>query len=136
MNPASIDVKDLLVTEGIGTFGENLFVGKEPAQPNECITIYDTTAGEQNPKLAIDEVSIQVRVRSANYMGGYSRANSVKISLEGRSPITLNTTNYIAFWATSISFVHYDENDRAIFTINFRITRLPSEQNSGNRQNY
>ena len=115
MNAASVDIKDLLVIEGIGVFGENLFVGKEPSQPNECITLYDTTAGEQNPKLAIDEVSLQVRVRSATYIDGYSKANSVKVALEGRSSIMLGTTNYIGFWATSISFVHYDENDRAIF---------------------
>ena len=42
MNAPSEDTKDMLVAGGLGlTFGGNLHIGKEPASPRNCVTIFD-----------------------------------------------------------------------------------------------
>ncbi len=135
MNPVSVDIKDFLVSQQAGEFGVDLFIGKEPSDPANCLTLFDTGGGEQNAKLALDDTDLQIRVRDVNYLDGYAKLNSVKLLLEGKESFVVNANKYIGIWATSnIAFMKRDENDRSIFTANFRLTREPSE--TGNRQNY
>lgn len=134
MNPVSVDVKDLLEEAELGTFGDDLFIGKEPSYPDECIVIYDTGGADQNPKLAIDENTIQLRCRSNDYLTPYNKLQAIKLFLEGKSAVMLDGVKYVGFWAFSnIMFLNYDENDRAIWVANFRIIREPDLANVGNR---
>ena len=136
MRPMSLDFKDLLVAEGIGNFGIDLFVGKEPTSPANCVTIYDTGGGEQNSKLAIDESSVQIRSRNLDYLQGYQKLNIIKNFIEGKKPTVVDGTKYIGFWTSSnIAFVKYDDNDRSVWTVNFRINREPAKGETGNREN-
>lgn len=133
MNPASVDIKDILVTAGVGTFaatsGWAIYISREPSEPDTCITIYDTGGPGANPKWLIEEPSIQVRVRGAKlgYLAAYQKADAVKQALLGRAKQTVNSTVYVSFTMLSeIAHIGYDENSRPLFTINFNIIREPS----------
>lgn len=135
MNPTSVDIKDLLVQAGVGVFSTDLFIGREPAQPSNCITVYDTGGGAQNPRFAIDEANIQVRARNIGYTDGYGKLEQVKKALEGLPQTTVNNATYIGIWAsTNIAFLKYDEQERAMFSINFRVQRQPTQADAGRRQ--
>ena len=75
MNATSVDIKDMLEAEsGLNlVFGVNLFVGREPSNPSDCVTIFDTLG--MPPQLTFDaseryeKPSIQIRVRSISYTG-------------------------------------------------------------------
>ena len=146
MNPVSVDIKDMLVGAMLGTFGEDIFISREPAEPENCVTIYDTGGDNQDPKFALDEAYFQVRSRNLDYATGYQKLEAIKLELEGK-PETLirdpdnpdNNTNllvtYLGIWAyTNIAFVQYDQNDRVIFVLNFRTIREPIQAEVGNRQ--
>lgn len=133
MAAPSVDIKDILVSDGIGTFTDDIHISKEPASPDNVITIYDTGGQEANPKWSIDRPSVMIRVRNNNYLNGYSKCKDIKDSLLGLSKQTINSTEYIAIWLQGeINFIEYDDNNRAIFTLNFNINREPPA--SGNRQ--
>lgn len=127
MNAPSEDIKDILVTAGIGVFGTDLFIGREPTQPNDCITIYDTGGGEPNPKWLQDEVTIQIRSRAEDYQTAYTNIYNARDKLLGRPAEVVNTTNYIGFWATTdIMAIEKDKKERSILVVNFRIVREPA----------
>ena len=127
IKPTSVDIKDMLVSDGIGTFGTDIFIGREPDEPNNCITIYDTGGGEPNAKWREDNPTIQIRVRNSSYESGYDKIIGVRDKLLGRPPETVNTTDYIGIWASSdIIPMERDNQERSIFVTNFRIIREPS----------
>lgn len=135
MNPVSVDIATLLVNGGLGTLGQDIFIGTEPADVRECLTIYDTGGANQNPKFALDEATFQVRCKSANYLTGYEQLSQVKFIVEGRQPEVINDTKYLGFWTTSnIVFMARDGRCNFIWVVNFRVTREPGESSLGHRQ--
>jgi hypothetical protein len=135
MNPLSVDIKDLLESSNLGIFGTNLFIGKEPTSPSNCVTLYDTGGSEQNARLALDEGTIQVRSRNTDYRLGYDILDSIKMNIEGRNSIEINETIYVGFWTISnIAYITQDDIGRSIFTINFRVMREPKVSDRGHRQ--
>ena len=126
-NPVTVDMKDILVAFGYGTFGDTIHIGKEPDKPANCITLYDMGGLEQNAKISLDNIRFQVRVRNKSYINGYNILDRIKRELDGRPPGTINGSRYVGYWATSyIIFLERDESDRAIFVCNFRVIREPA----------
>ena len=73
MNAPSEDIKDMITqSDGIGTFGEDVFISSEPASPDICTTIYDT--GGLPVDLATDLYYPTVQIRLRGRVGGYSAA--------------------------------------------------------------
>lgn len=135
MNSLSIDIISILKTQNPDEFSDNIFVGKEPILPNDCITIYDTGGVEQNPKLALDDATLQIRSRNIDYAKGFSKLSKVKLAIEGLGKTVLDNSVILGVWCNSnIAFMKYDVNDRAIFTINVRVIREPTALSVGNRQ--
>jgi len=133
MNPASEDLKDILVTAGIGTYaatsGWAIYVSKEPKSPDTVVTLYDYSGADPSPKFLRDNPNVQVRVRGAKeaYKAGWTKAQAVKDALLGLPGQTINATKYVGVWMQSdINFINYDDNNRPLFTLNFRITREPA----------
>ncbi len=130
MNAPSEDVKDMLVAEGsLGlTFGTNLFVGKEPAKHDNCVTIFDT---DNTAQLTLDgdnddyySPSIQIRVRNNAYITGYDLIHDIMTSLHGRDHETWNGTLYtIIYCSSGPALLDWDDNNRARFIINFNLQR-------------
>lgn len=132
MNPASVDVKDVLVAAGVGTFaatsGWAIYIGKAPDKPNTTITLYDYGGSPPAPNMLIDEPALQVRVRGnpGGYPAAYSKIIEVRDTLHGFVRQTVNGTHYLAiFAAQDPNLLQYDESNRPIFTLNFEITREP-----------
>lgn len=129
MNITSEDIKDILIGESsLGlTFGTNLFIGKEPAGKDNCATIIDSYG--LPPQLTFDRTekyeypSIQILVRNNDYVAGLTLCYNIKDVLHGYSN-TINGTFYsVVRCSGDAAFLQWDENDRAVFSINFLIQR-------------
>lgn len=130
MNPASVDIKDLVEADsGLGlTFATDLFIGREPAAPDNCVTIFDTPGGSpmQTFKQGEDYYypSIQIRVRNTNYLTGWDLINDIKVLLHNRAQETVNGTLYSVIICTQEpALLDWDENDRARFVTSFDLQR-------------
>jgi len=130
MGPQSEDIKDMLVAESsLGLiFATSLFIGLEPATPDETVTIFDTMGFPDQLTLTPGEVyeypSIQIRVRSNDYMTGWTLAHDIKTSLHGRAQETWNGTLYsVIYTPGGVAFLDWDDSDRARFIINFNLQR-------------
>lgn len=129
MNSSSVDIKDYLESSASATglvFNTDLFISREPEEPDAVVTIYDTTGEDAQANYVYKKPNIQVRIRSPrqDYITGYATAESIFDALHGLANITINSTRYIGIWAIGdINLIMWDENDRAILTVNFRIHR-------------
>lgn len=130
MNAPSEDIKDMLEAESSSlglTFATNLFIGKEPMLPKNCVTIFDTpgfpsylglnTVGYEYP-------SIQIRVRNSGYINGWNLANDIKNLLHGKKQETWNGTLYtVIICSSGPALLDWDDNNNARFIINFNLQR-------------
>lgn len=130
MNPASKDIKDMLVADsslGLG-YATDLFIAKEPKAPSECVTIYDTPSFPPdltlNPAEKYNYSSVQIRVRNKAYFAGMALAMTIMESLHGRAQETVNGTLYTVIRATGEPApIGFDENNRILIVINFNLQR-------------
>jgi hypothetical protein len=129
MNDASYDIKDMLEAAGLGlVFKTNMFVAKEPTNPDNVVTIY-TTSGFA-PERTLDNGSwyyrsaVQIRVRNNGYSTGMALATNIMTSLHNRANTEWNDTLYTVIQAVGepVPFA-WDENNRTIIIINFNLQR-------------
>ena len=129
MNSSSVDIKAILEYESsIGlVFGTNLFIGREPAKPDNCVTIYDTPS--YGPDLTMDKQSyerpsIQIRVRNENYVAGWTMIQHIMDHLHGRAQETWNGTLYsLIACSGGPALLDWDENNRVRFILNLNLQR-------------
>jgi len=137
MSVPSIDIKDLLAADaGLAlTFATNLFIGLEPAEPDDCVTIYDTpgrpTLAVVDPKASTDNnyyyPSVQIRVRNQSYETGWDLIHDIEVLLHGKAHFTANGFKYESILTFSPpSFLMWDENRRASFVTTLDLQRQPS----------
>jgi hypothetical protein len=130
MNPPSQDIKDFLVAAGVGTFGTDLFVSKEPAADADgnipTTTVYDTGGFDPEAQYVYDRPTVQVRVRGARggYLAAYAKAQAARTALRTIFNETKNGTRYIGIWILGdIVALGDDEKGRPVLTLNIRIHR-------------
>ena len=126
MNPASEDIKDILVADGVGAFGTDLFISLMPETPDACVSIYDTGGMDPILNYVYDYPTVQVRIRGAifGYQNAWDKAKEVKDALHGLTNETWNSTRYIQIGCVGdIMFIHYDDNNRPTLTVNFLVHR-------------
>jgi hypothetical protein len=130
MNSPSEDIKDMLESDpGLAlTFATDLFIGKEPPEPDNCVTIFDTPG--RPPQLTFKKEedyfypSIQIRIRNNDYRDGWSLINEIKIYLHGKAHETWNSTVYeLIRCEIEPAFLNWDENNRAWFVTSFEVQR-------------
>ena len=131
MNATSEDIKDMLEAESsLGlVFPTNLFIGREPTKPDDCVTIFDTPGGP--PMIALSKAdsdyyypSVQIRVRNNDYTVGWDLINAIKVLLHGSGPEVWNGTTYTAIMCAQEPFpLGWDEHSRVWFVANFNIQR-------------
>jgi len=131
MNPASVDIAKLLTDESdLGlTFAEDVFVGKEPAVPNNTITVFDTPGRPPGVVLSGSTQycfpSCQIRVRSVDYLDGWSLINKIKDVLHGRNNEIVAGTKYLSIICAQEPFFHdWDAENRVRFITTFDIERV------------
>jgi len=131
MNPASVDIKDKIieVTPSLGlTFATNLFIGKEPSEPDNCVTIFDTPGypplASFDGLLQYDKPSVQIRVRNLSYLVGWTLIDHIKRVLHNRSFTMLNGTIYTnVLCSQEPALLDWDANNRARFVATFDVQR-------------
>ncbi len=129
MNSVGEDIKTLLAAESAGyVLGTNVFVGKEPASPDNCITIFDTPGFP--PQLTTDRTevyeypTIQIRVRDRGYQNGFTVINDIKTLLHGVGQTTINGTFYSLISCSSgPALLDWDEKERCRWIANFMVQR-------------
>jgi hypothetical protein len=129
MNSSSKDIKHMLEADsGLSlTFATNLFIGKEPVKPDNCVTIFDTTGN--GPYLGLDTTgyyypSIQIRVRNKNYNTGLTLIQNIMIFLHAKHQEQESGTLYSLIQCPSEpAFLDWDDNGNARFVCNFNIQR-------------
>ena len=133
MNAPSYDIAEILEaygeSSGLGLdYAADLFIGKEPDRPNNCVTIFDTpgfppylsVAGETG----YEYPSIQIRVRNVKYTDGWAQAEAIKTVLHGMNNTTVNGTLYTVIYCSSgPALLDWDDNGRARFILNFNLQR-------------
>jgi len=126
MSAITEDIKTMLVSELGYVFADNLHIGKQPDEPSNCVTLYDT-GNSPIPDLCKDIVesgSIQIRVRGNDYPTGSSSAQEIVDQLNARSNETINGNFYLSIIvANGPVLLEYDHKNRVQFVINLEILR-------------
>jgi len=129
MNAGSIDIKDMLVAETdlALVFTTNLFIGREPAEPHNVVTIYDTNTSPPHTTFdgqVYNYDTVQIRVRNKKYLDGYVLSQKIKEALHARAQETWSGTLYSVILCTSgPAMLGWDDNNRVLFSINFQLQR-------------
>ena len=133
MNCSSEDIRHILESKDDSsgafdlTFGTDLFIGKEPATPKNCVTIFDTSG--MPPALGLttqgyEYPSIQIRVRNTKYINGWNLIEDIKTHLHGLAQQTVNGTLYSVIYCSSgPALLDWDDNGNCRFVCNFSIQR-------------
>jgi len=139
-NPASQDIAQILITAGIAVVGATstqwgISAGSMPDSPNTSIMVTDQGGLDANPALGIDDLFIQVLIRSSvdDYQGGMVKAQAIKDILLGIAKQTVGGTVYVGITMRGdIISLGPDERRRYRFSTNWRVWRSPT--NTTNRQ--
>lgn len=132
MNAASIDIAGMLAADTIITpalvLGTNLFVNKQPSEPDAAVTIFDTPTYPPSTSLSGQETylynSIQIRVRGNDFAAGYALSEKIMTSLHGRAQQPWGGALYSAIICSNPPvLLEYDDNNRFHIIINFEIQR-------------
>jgi hypothetical protein len=128
MSPAD-DVREMLEAESLGlTFQTNLFVGREPSQPDNCVSIFDIPS-YMPPELTLENdadlhyPSIQIRVRNKSYITGYDLIFDIMKTLHGRGPETWNGMVYSAIICVGDPMLLDWEQNRCRWVCSFNLIR-------------
>jgi hypothetical protein len=149
MNPPTIDIRDVLESEGIGVFGAEkgwaIFIGREPDQPTNVITLFDTGGGspqipmdstvtkdgssDKHRKGFVEFANVQIRVRSKEYISVYAKVEQIRKALANRGVFFSldNSAKYLNIEMQSDPlYVGEDDKRRQIFSLNIVATREPT----------
>jgi hypothetical protein len=131
MNSPAKDIANMLDGDsGLGlTLLTDLFYSRMVSDPQNAVAVFDT--GGANPMLQYNKArsqyyypSINIQVRNVDYDAGHAVATAIRLFLHGERAITVGDTYYALIKSTNEpQLLHYDENDRAVFIINFDIQR-------------
>jgi hypothetical protein len=119
------DIAAYMATRSLGTVGTDIFVGEMPDSPNNCVALYqyqgeppELVGGLENPRLT-------VRVRNTTYSDGQNKARDVLKALHTLNEQTLGGRRYLYIKAAgSISQLGRDRENRALFTVEFIVTKI------------
>jgi len=133
-NPASVDIKDILLINEASPldsleFATNLFIGNEPSKPDTCVTIFDTPGFAPDkhfdPTDRYYRPSIQIRVRSKDYVTAYTLVNAIKMALHNLH-LAINDTVYTAIYCSQEpALLDWDQNGRCRWVCSFDMQRRP-----------
>jgi len=132
MRSPAHDIAEYLEDQGVDT---TVYVNEEPDSPDNCVTIYDTQGAEPPLQdIELYEPTIQVRVRNTDHATGYQKMREIVDLLilpTTRDLGASDDTRYIGIWATTdILSIGRDDNNRHVFTSNYRINRQPLEEST------
>lgn len=127
MKPASIDLKDILVSGSDFEFGTDLFISVMPQNPHNCISIFDTSNATiqntlDNAKYHYE--SVMIWVRNDNYENAFNIANQIVTILDGKANFNINGTRYLYCSLRSGINAIGEFADINVLTMNFSLQRV------------
>ena len=124
MSPAH-ELALYLESEGVGTFAQDIHVSREPAAPDNVVTIYDTGgSAPANYDIELRQPTIQVRVRNTSYPNAVAKQEEIFAILNAIKTQVIEGSTYLGVWMTTdILSIGRDDNDRHLLTANYQVQR-------------
>jgi len=135
VNSPATDLAKLLEAHGLGSMGlgttgpgagTGIFVGDEPPEPSESITLYSAggTVEDTLTCEAIDSFRVQVRCRARSYQAAWDMALSVEAVLDRRKDYsvpdgTLTVWYIVILRREPVAELGRDEKHRSIMVQNY-----------------
>lgn len=115
-----------LSSQGYGTLGESLFLGFQPSEPHNCMTVYDTTPPvlEESQGLAVDNWTVQVLVRDEDYGPARDKLMAIHKSILCFSGSIGGHEVTSVFVDVAPSSIGRDEHNRAEWSAHYRFRVL------------
>ena len=111
-------------SQGIGTFGANVFLGLMPDKPDNCIALFEYAGSPPDLHWPGEYPGLQVRVRNKSYAAARTKIGEVMEKLHGLHEQTLSGTRYLLIKARgSPEVLKRDENNRVELFVNFEIIK-------------
>lgn len=105
----------------IGAFGTDIFIGKRPSEPINCITFYDTPGRPPRKDNTADR-TFQIITRNNNYPAGIAKAYQVHKVLKELYQFWLGDIWVIKLEAQNEpGHIGRDENGNHLFSSNYNI---------------
>lgn len=133
MNAPCVDLAQYLAAlGGIGAIGASsgwaISQGREPAEPDNTITIYDTGGTDPFVDAEMYEPTVQVRVRANSYVAAYAKIQEVAQALIVPTARDINDAHYVGIWQVGgVVSLGNDANNRTRLVVNFKMKRHPLE---------
>lgn len=137
-SPADM-IAQLLVDLGLGTSPTAdplgawpVYVDQEPATPDNCITVYDTSPQSDGRSMIDGETfqhfGFQVRVRGITHKIGYAKAEAIRVMLNENSydkTVHLDLSHYLIHCINGTTLLRLGKNTpsdkRSLYTINAKL---------------
>ena len=140
MTAPSIGIKDLLVAASLGTFNTPpsgswpIYLSKLPAEPDQCIAIFDTGGRDPDPKWLLDYPDITIMVRAKGFVDANAKIRNVRSKLQGLFSQDINGDRWVSLTQQGdIANAGHDEKDRQLLTVTFRLIIEPASDAYTNR---
>lgn len=118
------DIIQLLQERGIGTVGVDLFYSQMPPTPDNVVVLFEYAGEPPDLHANVEYPGLQVMVRNKSYDAGRQKIEQIRNLLHGLAETTINGHRYLLIQARqSPEALARDENGRAIFVCNFRVTK-------------
>jgi len=130
MNSSAFDIKDWLADESSLslTFATDLFIGREPSNPDNCVTIFDTTSIPADLSMDLNtdpyiKNSCQIRIRNNDYIVAHETATEIFELLHNKGNENQNGTKYTVIQCSYPTVLDWDDNERVRVIINVEIQK-------------
>lgn len=119
------DIAEYLIEEGVTT-GWGCYFSTEPPAPDKAITVYRTGGANDNADGPYYQPTIQIRIRDNSAEVAEVKAEQIRDLLLIPTARIIGDTLVTGFWLiTDIQMIGRDDNNRAIYTVNFRLMTQP-----------
>jgi hypothetical protein len=102
------------------SISETIYIGLRPAEPETCITLYQTAGLPPDAKHQYNSFGVQVAVRALTYTSAYTLAYAVFNKLQSLSTQTIAGLYIVDIQAEQDPYsLGQDERNRAVFVQNY-----------------
>ena len=111
-----------------GATGWTLKIGKLITSPDKLIVFYDTGGNPPNPRWLVDFSHVMVHVRSSanDYGTAYAKMRDIRDCLLGLDSQDVGSDRLVSVTCLGdIAFLSYDDKERPLFSLNFRLIIEP-----------
>lgn len=118
------DIIQILQDNGIGTIGVDIFYSQLPPSPDNVVVAFEYAGEPPELHSNVEHPGLQIMVRNKSYDAGRQKIEQVRNALHGVAETIINGHRYLLIQARqSPESLGRDENGRALFVCNFRVTK-------------